>query len=154
MNRFRFSIAGLIALVALAATVFAAVRVASPAWAGGLFSLTILAMLTSILGIASRARPGRDFWIGFAIFGWTHLLLAFAPWFSTAIGPQLLGAGLFTELYPLLHPASASGGMGGFGGMGFGGMGGMMGGGMGGGVAPGAVPAPGRLVSRGDFLRI
>jgi hypothetical protein len=161
MNRLRFSIASLITLVGIAATGFAAIRVASPGWAGGVFSLTILAMLTSILGIVHRRGPKRVFWIGFAIFGWTHLVLVFAPWFYNRVGPQLLGAQLFTELYPVVHPASANAGMGGFGGMG--GMGGGMGGGfrqlavggMGGmGMGGGAAPAPGTFVSASNFLQI
>jgi hypothetical protein len=166
MRGFRFSIAGLIALVGIAATGFAAVRVASPGWSGGLFSLTILALLTAVLGIIYRRGPKRVFWVGFAIFGWTHLILASAPWFSRYTGPQLLGSKLFTQLFPILHPNAANAGMMGMGGMGMGGMGGMGGGGMGGGFRQiamggmgmvgmgGAAPAPGTFVYLQDFTQI
>src|SRR5262245_29660917 len=109
MIRFRFSIATLTTFVGIAAIGFAAIHVASPGWAGGLFSLTVMAMLTSILGIVFRRDIKRVFWIGFALFGWTHLILAFAPWFSipSGIGQHLLGAKLFSELYPIIHPDSA-----------------------------------------------
>ena len=63
MSRFRFSIAGLIILVGIAATGLAAIRVASPGWAGALESVSILAMLTSVLGIAYRRGPKRVFWV-------------------------------------------------------------------------------------------
>jgi hypothetical protein len=123
MRRFRFSIAGLLALVGLAALGSAAIRVASLGWSGGLFSLTILAMLTSLLGIAYQRERQRVFWVGFAVFGWTHLVLAHAPWFEGRIGPLLLGSKLFRELFPIVHPTTA-GAMGGMGGGGMGGTGG------------------------------
>jgi hypothetical protein len=163
MTRFRFPLAGLLAVVAMAALGFAAIRVASPGWAGGLFSLSILAMLTSVLGIVYRRGSKRVFWIGFAVFGWTHLVLAFAPWFNNAIGPKLLGASLFGELYPVVHTDSANWGMAGYYG-GMGGMGGGMGGGfrqiavegmtrgMGGGPPP--APPPANLVYFRDFIQI
>ena len=161
MTRLRFSISSLILLVGLSATGFAAIHLASPGWAGGLFSLSIVAMLTALLGVSYRRGPKRVYWVGFALFGWTHLVLAGAPWFSTWVGPQLFGAKLFSELYPVVHSKSASA-MGA--GMGMGGMGGM-GGGMGGGFRQmglvgqmggfGPVaPAVRGFVSRPDFLRI
>jgi hypothetical protein len=120
MNRLSFSIARILMIVAIAALGFAAIRVASPGWAGGMFSVTILAMLTSILGIAFRRGSPRVFWIGFALFGWANLILVHAFWFDRNVGVYLLGAKLGGQIFPVVHPAAAGG---------FGGMGGGMGGG-------------------------
>jgi hypothetical protein len=144
--------------VGICATGFAAIHIASPAWSGGLYSLSILAMLTSLLGVYYRRGRKRVFWVGFALFGWAHLFLAGVPWFNSwgGPGPQLFGAKLFAELFPRVHPESVNTPMN-MGGMGMGGMGGV--GGMGGGfrqMALGGPPAaPGRrFVQRADFLWI
>lgn len=104
MPKVHFSISSLLALVVVSAIGFAAIRIASPTWAGWLYSLTLLVMLASILGICFRRGTRRVFWIGFALFGWANLFLANAAWFDLNIGRHLLGVRLFSELYPILHP--------------------------------------------------
>lgn len=85
----RFSIAGLMGVVVVCGLGFAALRTDSPIWAHATLSLTLLALLTAILGAAIRRGRSRAFWLGFAVFGWTYLVLAIGPWFKTEISPHL-----------------------------------------------------------------
>ncbi len=70
MPRFRFSITMLLAVIAIAGIGLAALRYASPIWAGIILTATAGIILTSILGaFLSRDRAP---WLGFAVFscGW------------------------------------------------------------------------------------
>lgn len=167
LRRIRVSIGGMIGLVALAALGFAAIRVASPAWAGALTSLTFFAMVASLLGIVFGRGSRRVFWTGFASLGWAYLFLANTSWFAPSPNPMLgparigqffLAPALSPVIYDLLHSVEGSGFRDFTGGMrgGMGGMGGGMGG-MGGGMrsmAMGGAPLPPPSVDPYDFLRI
>ena len=41
-----------------------------------LFTLILASLLTSVLGAMARRGRERIAWIGFAVFGWTYLLLS------------------------------------------------------------------------------
>ncbi len=152
MRRLHLSISGLLALVAVVAIGFAAIHNATPSWAGGLYSLTFFLLVASLLGILFGQGPRRVFWTGFALLGWSYILLHFVPWNGRYLGPYLLAPSLFDAIYDELHITdqmknspgfvrpqpgvisdSIPAGSGGLGGM-MSGMGGMMGmGGTGGG---------------------
>jgi len=66
-------------LVLFLGVAFAALRQASPIWDGGILSVTIGALLVSILLAVHRAEVKRAFWLGFALFGSTYLLLTLVP---------------------------------------------------------------------------
>jgi hypothetical protein len=79
MSRIRFSLfglAGATAVIALAcaALVRAAGWVADLTWAATLLILT-LTVLCAMLVAPSR----RGFWVGFSLFGWMYVLLAYSP---------------------------------------------------------------------------
>ena len=69
MRRIRFTIASLLVVVLFVAVGFAALRESSDLWASGIFTVTLAALLTSILlacppnriqaGILDRVRPVR-----------------------------------------------------------------------------------------------
>lgn len=107
MRRFRVSISGLLGLVAVAAVGFAAIRIATPAWAGALYSLTFFLLVASLLGIGFGRGPRRVFWIGFALLGWSYILLHYVPWNGRYLGPYLLAPSLFDALYDELHITDA-----------------------------------------------
>jgi hypothetical protein len=74
-------------LVALACT---ALLNATPLWASTWFSLTIFVLLLGTLSAIFRQGNRRPFWIGFGLFGWVYLLLAFEPWADQDLAPALL----------------------------------------------------------------
>jgi hypothetical protein len=79
MKRIRFNIASLLVVVLVLGVGFAALREASDLWESGVFTLTLAALLISILLAAHRTESKRAFWIGFALFGWTYLGLSLVP---------------------------------------------------------------------------
>ena len=85
--RLRFSIMGLMALVLTVAIGFAALRNPSELWASALFTLAVGLLCVAVLGVAFRHGHKRQFWMGFAVFGWAYLILVFA---SDALSPPPL----------------------------------------------------------------
>ncbi len=79
MKRIRFSIASLLVLVLLVAVGFAALRESNDLWESGVFTLTLAALVISILLALHRTESRRAFWIGFALFGWIYLGLTLVP---------------------------------------------------------------------------
>jgi len=79
MRRLRFSIANLLLVVLCSAVGFAVLRESSDLWESGLFTLTLGALLISMLLAVHRSESRRAFWFGFAVFGWTYLALSLVP---------------------------------------------------------------------------
>ena len=77
--RMRFNIASLLVVVVFVAVGVAALRESSDLWESGIFTLTLAALLISILLAANRTESRRAFWIGFALFGWAYLGFALVP---------------------------------------------------------------------------
>ena len=95
----RVSIGQLIGVVAFCGVGFAALRLASPLVASGLFSLAVLALATGLLRGIARRDMG---WIGFGIFGMAYLL------FSLGGSPPLI-TGYLMELLAPTVPGFAPG---------------------------------------------
>jgi len=79
MKHIRFSIASLLLVVLFVAVGFAALRESNETWNSGDFTLTLAALLISILLAIHRTESRRAFWIGFALFGWIYLGLSLVP---------------------------------------------------------------------------
>jgi hypothetical protein len=77
MRTVRFPIAGLIWAVTFAALGLAALRNASEVWAGATFLATCGVLCLAIVGVVCRTDESRAWWLGFALFGWGYLALAF-----------------------------------------------------------------------------
>jgi hypothetical protein len=94
----RFHIGGLMALVLYVALGLAALltRVPTIFWASAVYSLTAAVMASSVLLALPRSGLDRMRRTGFAIFGWTYLLLAFG---ETATGYPLLTRFVISELH-------------------------------------------------------
>jgi hypothetical protein len=73
----RFSIAGLMAAVAVAALIVAALRSSTAAWAGAVLMLVCSVLGLSIAGALFQTGSKRAWWLGFALFGCGYLVLAF-----------------------------------------------------------------------------
>jgi hypothetical protein len=79
MRRIRLTIASLLVVVLLIAVGFAALRESSDLWESGIFSMTLVVLLASILLAIHRNDARRALWVGFALFGWTYLGLSLVP---------------------------------------------------------------------------
>jgi hypothetical protein len=76
MGRFRFTIAGLLLGVLAVGAAFAALRAADDTWDSGSFGVTLTVLLISVLLVNHRTGLRRAFWLGFALFGWSYLVLS------------------------------------------------------------------------------
>lgn len=98
----RFTIAALMGIIALCATAFTALRTSAPYWAAVLVSVTVVALLGSLVTcVLGRQRAG---WTGFAIFGWGYFLLTFTSPFRDVVRPHLLTSVAIVESYRHVHP--------------------------------------------------
>ena len=79
MKRPRFTIRSLLASVVFLAVGLAALRGASAAWDSSVLGLTLVVLLASVLLAVHRTGAARAYWLGFALFGWTYLVLAEIP---------------------------------------------------------------------------
>ena len=99
----RITIGELAVVVLVAAIGLAAIRGGSPEWAGAMFSITFFALICSPLGIALGRGPRRVYWLGFAVAGWSYLLLMYVPVLHNNVGRFLLAPNLFSYLEEVLH---------------------------------------------------
>jgi hypothetical protein len=76
MRKLRFNIASLLGVVLLVAVGLGALREANDTWDSGLFTLTLVVLLVSVLLAVHRGGARRAFWIGFALFGCCYLALS------------------------------------------------------------------------------
>jgi hypothetical protein len=96
--RFRFSLLGLMAVVAYVAVACAAVRYSTELWASGLFTLAVVLQMVAVVCVACRSESA---WAGFLVFGGGYLLLALGPW-SQSMPPLITSHGI-TWLDQKLH---------------------------------------------------
>ncbi len=100
MRKIRFPIAGLMIAVLIIALGLAALRNSSESWAGALFLLTCAVLTLAIVGVVCRDGTERGWWLGFALFGWGYLLLAF--WSSLDLPTTALLHSLQARLNPTI----------------------------------------------------
>jgi hypothetical protein len=74
----RFSIAGLMGVILVAAIGLAALHNPTELWAGVIFLLTCGVLALAIVGVACRGQGERAWWLGLALFGWGYFTLAFS----------------------------------------------------------------------------
>ena len=79
MSRFRFTIRSIVWLVVFLGVAIAALRESNDAWDCGVFGLTLLILLTSVLLAIHRRERNRAFWLGFVLFGGVYLLSSLVP---------------------------------------------------------------------------
>ncbi len=72
MRSLRFSIAGLMGVVLLAAIAAAGVAHPTGPWAGAISLLTHGVICLAIVGAICRSGAERVWWLGFASFGWMY----------------------------------------------------------------------------------
>ena len=77
MQFLRFSIAGLMGSVLIAAVGLVALRFASPTWAGATLLATCSVLALAVVGVVCRGGAERAWWLGCVLFGWGYMALAF-----------------------------------------------------------------------------
>ena len=103
MSRLRFSIAQLMAIIFYLGFAFAALTNADYLWASATYTLAIVMISTALIGGLSRRGRARTIWLGFAVFGWSYLIITHFP--DWPIGG--LGAGPISNPILLLEYGSA-----------------------------------------------
>ena len=86
----RLSILRLMAVVLLIAVGFAALRSPTELWASVIFTLAGFILLVAVIKAVGQEGSGRNFWLGFSVFGWGHLLLAFWSSIGFRSSPNLV----------------------------------------------------------------
>jgi hypothetical protein len=76
MGRIQFTIASLLAVVLFVAVCVAALREASDLLQSGVLTLTLAALLISILFAVHRFESRRSQWLGFTVFGAAYVGLS------------------------------------------------------------------------------
>ena len=98
MKTGRVTIAGLLALIAACAVGAAALKNPTVLWAQFMLTLALTSLLFATLA-AIVGRTERSFAIGFAVIGWSYMLLSLGPWFGQHWGPWLLSSRVADESY-------------------------------------------------------
>jgi hypothetical protein len=75
MNGVRFSLTGLMAAIAFIAVSLAALRSPSAFAVSAFFTFTVGVLLCSTLAALLCRGTSRNFWVGFALFGWVYLFI-------------------------------------------------------------------------------
>jgi hypothetical protein len=104
------TIAGLMAIVLYVAFGFAALRNADQFWANATYTIAIFSTSTALLGAIVRKGTARVPWIGYAVFGWTYVLLDLLPsWtpsgfgFERVVRPNLMIMWGIGRLHPYIN---------------------------------------------------
>src|SRR5579883_3392587 len=103
LARFRVSIAGLMAFVAIAGLGMVGLKEGTEFWASTAFTVTILILAGSVLSVAYSRGARRATWIGFAVFGWGYLIWNLGPWSDSGL-PKPLTNPLLSALHEQIHP--------------------------------------------------
>lgn len=103
-----FSPRNLLLLVTFVALSIASLRYPSRLCASVMFTLALVFLLSSILGIVYGRDRGRAFWTGFAVFGWCYLVVVFGPWFDRYVGPRLLSTHGIAYLQTVMSDQTAT----------------------------------------------
>lgn len=74
MGKRRFSIAGLMGVVLVAAIGTAALRIPTGVWAGVMMLVAGGVLVLAVIGALCRTGKERAWWLGFSLFGWAYIL--------------------------------------------------------------------------------
>ena len=89
MPRFRISLASLLGIVAVIAMGLAGMVSASSLWTTAAATVCLAVLLSAVLAARLLTGIDRAFWAGFALFGWSYLLLVNWDWVGGQFGHDL-----------------------------------------------------------------
>ena len=104
----RFSIANLLALIAILAVALAALRSPSYLWANVTFSFALGAVVLAVINVVFSHGAGRAYWLGFALCGGVYLAICSLPVVREAVCTRLATEAVLDFIYPHLAPASTA----------------------------------------------
>jgi hypothetical protein len=111
MPRLRISMASLLGIIAVIALGLAGIKSASSFWTTAAATVTLALLLGALLAAWLLAGADRAFWAGFALFGWTYLVLVNWDWVGGQFGHDLtaglsdLAESMFAEPVPIVPAA-------------------------------------------------
>jgi hypothetical protein len=89
MPSLRISLAGSLGIVAVIAMGLAGMVSASSLWTTAAATVTLAVLLTALLAARLLEGIDRAFWAGFALFGWSYLILVNWDWVGGQFGHDL-----------------------------------------------------------------
>jgi hypothetical protein len=95
----RFSIAGLMAVIALVGVTFAALHTPTEFSASAMLTLALAASGVSLLGRVSTSGTDRATWTGYLVFGTGYLAMCVGPWCDEHVMPYLVATPFIDEQY-------------------------------------------------------
>jgi hypothetical protein len=101
----RFSIALLLAVIALCGVGFAALRSPSHMWASALFAISLGSLPIALLNAMYSRERQRAFWTGFLVCGAAYFVSTQGPWFRDEFGPRLVTTAVLDLVYARVAPA-------------------------------------------------
>jgi hypothetical protein len=97
MTRPRLTIAQAMAVVLYVGFGFAALRNADEWWASATYTLAYFMISVAPLGALARKGTARMTWAGFAVFGWSRLLVGALPLVNDSVFGRMVSPGLLSE---------------------------------------------------------
>ena len=106
----RFTIASVLAVIAILAVALAALRSPSYLWVNVTFSLALGALVVGIVNAIYGRDAGRAYWVGFSLCGGIYFAICSLPGLRDSVCPRLVTEVVFDFLYPHLSPAATPSG--------------------------------------------
>jgi hypothetical protein len=105
MRNMRFSIAGLMGFVVVAALGFGGLKASDESWASGCYTLLVAALVVAVITAFQSIGRKRAYWAGFAIAGSVYFGFVFGTLGTSKVTPpQFLTELLFDRLEAMVHP--------------------------------------------------
>jgi hypothetical protein len=101
----RFTIAQLIAFVAVCGVAFGALRSPSYLWANALYTTAFAALLIAMINVVIGRGSSRAYWVGFLIAGGIYFVAYSVPALREPVCPHLLTEPILDLIYPYVSPS-------------------------------------------------
>lgn len=108
MKSARFTIAGMLATIGGLGVGFAALTHPNDWAASALLTMTFGMLLLSLLVAVGNHDIRRAFWMGFALFGWSHGLVTLNVGLGGSVSQDLITTRAIERLRPILHPTQTA----------------------------------------------
>jgi hypothetical protein len=100
----RFTIAQLLAVIAVSGIAFAALRSPSYLWANTLYTTAFIALVIAGINVVYSHGRSRAYWVGFLIGGGVYFIVYSVPALREPVCPRLLTEPILDLIYPYVSP--------------------------------------------------
>jgi drug/metabolite transporter (DMT)-like permease len=104
MRATRFSIGSLLAVIGILGVALAALRNPSYLWATAAFTAALAAVVAAVVNTVLGRGARRAYWLGFALFGGTYLLILSMPALRDSVCPRIVTEAILDVIYPFMAP--------------------------------------------------